>query len=131
MWLAITTSKSAALPTPSPPSLRAMENDPAGRLSHGGTMQIRLTVTEGQHQGRLFTFSGHDTFLVGRSKHAHFRLPHKDRFFSRIHFLMEMNPPRCRLVDMGSRNGTFVNGKKVAAADLRDGDIISAGHTVM
>jgi serine/threonine-protein kinase len=94
-------------------------------------MQICLTVIEGPHQGQVFTFGGHDTFLVGRSKHAHFRLPHKDKYFSRIHFLMEVNPPRCRVVDMGSRNGTYVNGQKVSAIDLKDGDLITAGHTVL
>src|SRR5713101_1629426 len=41
-------------------------------------IRIRLTVTEGPHQGRQFSFEGHDTLLVGRSKRAHFRLPHKD-----------------------------------------------------
>jgi serine/threonine-protein kinase len=30
---------------------------------------------------------------------------------------------------MGSRNGTFVNGKKVEVVDLDDGDEIRAGHT--
>jgi serine/threonine protein kinase len=93
-------------------------------------MQICLTVTEGPHQGQVFSFAGHDTFLVGRSKHAHFRLPLKDKYFSRIHFLVEVNPPSCRVVDMGSRNGTYVNAKKVAAMDLKDGDLITAGHTV-
>jgi serine/threonine-protein kinase len=94
-------------------------------------MQICLTVIEGPHQGQVFTFGGHDTFLVGRSKQAHFRLPHKDKYFSRIHFLLEVNPPRCRVVDMGSRNGTYVNGQKISATDLKDGDLITAGHTVL
>jgi serine/threonine-protein kinase len=62
---------------------------------------------------------------------VHLRLPHKDKYFSRIHFLMEVNPPHCRVVDMGSRNGTFVNGQKVTALDLKDGDLITAGHTVL
>lgn len=94
-------------------------------------MQICLTVIEGPHQGQVFTFAGHDTFLVGRSSKAHFRLPHKDKYFSRVHFLMEVNPPRCRLVDVGSRNGTFVNGQKVSTQDLKDGDLITAGHSVL
>lgn len=91
-------------------------------------MQIRLTVTAGPDSGRVFTFTNHDTFLVGRSKHAHFQLPPSDRYCSRIHFMIEVNPPHCRLVDMGSNNGTFVNGKKVPKADLADGDEIRAGH---
>ncbi len=94
-------------------------------------MRITLTVTEGPHQGQVFVFDGHDTFLVGRSKRAHFRLPSKDRYFSRIHFLVELNPPHCRLMDMSSSNGTYVNGQRVERSDLRDGDTIRAGQTVL
>jgi len=94
-------------------------------------MRITLTVTEGPHKGQAFVFDAHDTFLVGRSKRAHFRLPSKDRYFSRIHFLIEVNPPHCRLMDMSSSNGTYVNGRRVERGDLRDGDLIKAGHTVL
>src|ERR1041385_6656349 len=94
-------------------------------------MHITLTVTEGPHQGRVFTFDQHDTFLVGRSKKAHFHLPRVDRYFSRLHFLVEVNPPQCRLQDLHSRHGTYVNGQKVTAADLKDGDLIKGGHTVI
>src|SRR5690348_12578365 len=94
-------------------------------------MRITLTVTAGPHEGREFSFAGHDTFIVGRSKRAHFRLAKKDRYFSRFHFLVEVNPPRCRLLDMGSRNGTRVNGTKVNSADLNDGDEVRAGKTTL
>ncbi len=52
----------------------------------------------------------------------HFALPERDPYFSRVHFLVEVNPPLCRLVDMSRRNGTFVNGQRVQTADLRYGD---------
>ena len=94
-------------------------------------LRIQLSVTSGPHQGRIFTLAGHDTFIVGRSKRAHFRLAAKDKYFSRFHFVVEVNPPQCRLLDMNSRNGTFVNGKRVTAADLNDGDEIKAGHTTL
>ena len=94
-------------------------------------MRIVLTVIDGPHKGVEFTFDRHDTFLVGRSKHAHFQLPAKDKYFSRIHFMMEVNPPQCRLIDMGSHNGTYVNGARILSADLKDGDQIRAGHTVL
>ena len=92
-------------------------------------MRITLTVTAGPHEGRVFEFSGHDTFLVGRSRHAHMQLSPKDRFCSRMHFMVEVNPPYCRLLDMGSNNGTFVNGQKVAMVELRDGDEVRAGRS--
>lgn len=94
-------------------------------------MRIILTVIAGPHKGLEFAFDRHDTFLVGRSRHAHFQLPAKDRYFSRMHFMMELNPPQCRLIDMGSHNGTFVNGVQVLTADLKDGDQIRAGHTIL
>jgi hypothetical protein len=94
-------------------------------------MRINLTVQEGPHESRVFSFEEHDNFLVGRSDRAHFRLPHKDKSLSRIHFMVEVNPPQCRLTDMGSTNGTKVNGRKVATADLRDGDLIAVGKTVL
>jgi serine/threonine-protein kinase len=94
-------------------------------------MQITLRVTAGPHKGESFTFIGHSAFIVGRSKRAHFRLPLKDRYFSRIHFIVEVNPPQCRIMDTGSRNGTFVNGDRITTADLEDGDKIKAGRTIL
>jgi serine/threonine-protein kinase len=94
-------------------------------------MIVTLTVTEGPHSGQVFAFREHDTFIVERSQDAHFRLPMKDKTFSRFHFMIEVNPPFCRLIDMASRNGTRVNGRKVSVIDLRDGDTIRGGQTVL
>jgi eukaryotic-like serine/threonine-protein kinase len=90
---------------------------------------LTLEVTDGPHKGRVFSFHEHDSFIVGRSPQAHFQLAKADSHFSRIHFLIEFNPPHCRLMDMQSMNGTLVNGKKVARADLSDGDVIQGGTT--
>ncbi len=95
-------------------------------------LTVILEVTDGPHQGKRFEFSNHDSFIVGRGKAAHFRLPKQDPYFSRLHFLVEVNPPECRLVDLVSRNGTRVNGRRLGvdeAVDLKSGDIIRAGHT--
>ena len=94
-------------------------------------MIVTLTVTEGPHRGQAYEFREHDTFIVGRSKDAHFRLPFKDKTLSRFHFMVEVNPPSCRLMDMASRNGTLVNGLKVSVVDLRDGDTIEGGRSVL
>ena len=94
-------------------------------------MRITLTVTDGPHKGREFSFEEHQNFIVGRSKKAQFRLPKDDAYFSRNHFLVEVNPPLCRLLDMGSRNGTYVNSLKVTSAELKDGDVIRGGQTVL
>ncbi len=93
-------------------------------------MNVTLTVIAGPHTGREFTFDRHDTFLVGRARDAHFQLTYDDPYFSRRHFLVEVNPPRVRVFDLNSRNGISVNGAKVRTADLNDGDELKAGHTV-
>jgi len=95
------------------------------------TMQLVLDVIDGPHRGQKFTLEGHDNFIVGRAKCAHFRLPKRDPYFSRIHFMIEANPPQCRLVDSGSTNGTYVNGRRVESADLAHGDLIRGGDTVL
>jgi serine/threonine-protein kinase len=114
---------------PESPDERLGEVAPAGPAA--GTMRVTLTVAAGPHKDRTFSFAGHDTFLVGRSVKAHFQLASKDRYFSRLHFLVEVNPPRCALLDLGSRNGTHVNGRKVARCLLAHGDEIRAGHTTL
>ncbi len=93
-------------------------------------MKLQLTIIAGPHQGREFEFDGRDTFLVGRTKDAHFQLSYDDPYFSRRHFLVEVNPPRCRLIDLNSRNGVLLNGARVQTAEVADGDEIAAGHTV-
>jgi len=94
-------------------------------------MRINLTVKAGPHEGKVFEFGERANFIVGRSERANFRLAVKDNSISRIHFMIEMNPPQCRLTDMESTNGTKVNGQKVAVADLKDGDLITAGKTTL
>lgn len=93
-------------------------------------MQVTLRVLSGPHAGRSFIFDQHDTFLIGRSDTAHLCLP-DDRYFSRNHCILEIAPPRCFLRDLGSTNGTYVNGLKVQEAYLRNGDRIQGGQTVL
>lgn len=93
-------------------------------------MQVNLKVVAGPYKGRIFSFTQHDSFLIGRSRDAHLYLP-DDRYFSRNHCLLEINPPRSFLRDLNSTNGTFVNGCRVAHAFLNDGDRIQGGETIL
>jgi eukaryotic-like serine/threonine-protein kinase len=89
-------------------------------------MKVELEVTAGPHAGTVYHFDRHDMFVVGRSSGAQFAVP-DDGFLSRHHFLIEFNPPACLLRDLGSTNGTKVNGLRVETVRLRNGDQIAAG----
>lgn len=89
-------------------------------------MKVDLEVTAGPHTGQIYHFDNHSTFVVGRSSGAQFSVP-DDGFLSRHHFLIEFNPPACCLRDLGSTNGTKVNGLRVETVRLRNGDQITAG----
>lgn len=93
-------------------------------------MQVNLKITAGPYKGRIFSFTQHDTFLIGRSPEAHLCLP-DDRYFSRNHCLLEMNPPHSHLRDLRSTNGTFLNGQRVQNAFLNNGDRIQCGETIL
>ena len=93
-------------------------------------MQVNLKVTAGPYKGRIFSFAQHDSFLIGRNPEAHLCLP-DDRYFSRNHCLLEMNPPHSFLRDLNSTNGTFVNGQRVKTAYLNNGDRIQCGETIL
>ena len=84
-------------------------------------MHVTLVVLEGPLKGRTFEFERHDTFIVGRSRFVHCPMP-EDMALSRDHFMIEINPPQCELRDLGSTNGTKVNGQRVVRGALLPGD---------
>jgi len=110
--------------------------------------KVRIAVTGGPIKGSEFVYDEHDTLLFGRAPDCHARLSEEDRTASRHHFLIEVNPPDARIRDLGSLNGTYVNGVKYGGrepgetpeegarrdypqVDLRDGDEIRVGENVL
>ena len=108
---------------------------------------VSLLVTKGPAKGKVFPFMEHDTFLFGRMADCHARFP-DDTQVSRHHFILEVCPPQVSLRDLGSLNGTHVNGKKCGArkagespeegakreyptVDLKNGDTIEVGQTTI
>ncbi|WP_308014564.1 MULTISPECIES: FhaA domain-containing protein [unclassified Rhodococcus (in: high G+C Gram-positive bacteria)] len=65
--------------------------------------------------------------VVGRGQEAQFRLP--DTGVSRRHFEIRWDGRVAMLSDLGSTNGTTVNGAPVQDWQLADGDIVRAGHS--
>ncbi len=80
-------------------------------------MGIVLRVTAGLHSGEEFTIDRAETFTVGRSSRVHFPVVH-DQALSREHFQIENEPPVCHLIDLGSTNGTKVNGLRSGSGAL-------------
>jgi pSer/pThr/pTyr-binding forkhead associated (FHA) protein len=54
-----------------------------------------------------------------------------DTAASRNHALLECGPEGCVLVDLGSANGTRVNGNRVERVTLSPGDVITAGGSTL
>lgn len=97
-------------------------------------MRLILSIEEGPGGKEQFVFDGHDTFIVGRSKkNTHSRL-RGDPYISRHHFILELCPPSCYLKDLGSTNGTVVNGARLGSGELIElfhGDEIRVGKTLL
>jgi serine/threonine-protein kinase len=93
------------------------------------TTFLTLDAVAGPHVGQSFYLAGHSTCLVGRGPAGVHLALERDQGLSRVHFLVEYNPPRARLADLRSKNGTFLNGRRIDQDDLRDGDEILAGQT--
>jgi pSer/pThr/pTyr-binding forkhead associated (FHA) protein len=108
---------------------------------------IQLRITEGTAKGKVFDFAAHDTFFLGRHPDCHVCLP-EDTFVSRHHFILEACPPQACVRDLGSRNGTYVNGRKIGGRkegespeegarraypeiNLKHGDRIQVGDTAL
>jgi hypothetical protein len=91
-------------------------------------MALVIRVTSGPHSGQEYLIDRRQTFMVGRSSRVHFPMT-GDLLLSREHFRIENQPPLCHLMDLGSTNGTKVNGLRVERILLREGDVITAGDS--
>jgi len=65
--------------------------------------------------------------VVGRGQDADFRLP--DTGVSRRHLEITWDGQSATLADLGSTNGTTVNGTPVQTWQLADGDVVRIGHS--
>lgn len=87
-----------------------------------------LVVVEGEDKGRELPFHG-DSIVIGRGKASEVVL--SDISISREHFKLVRQGSRYLLIDLGSGNGTLVNGQKVSRQPVKSGDLIEAGSTVL
>lgn len=88
-------------------------------------LQAELKILGGKHQGKAIPLST-KKFLVGREQDCHLR-PNSD-LVSRHHCVFTIDDYAVRLRDLGSTNGTRVNGKPLhGEATLKSGDQIGIG----
>jgi signal transduction histidine kinase len=87
-----------------------------------------LIVTKGADEGKQFDLAG-DHVGVGRDAANPVRL--HDTEVSRRHAEFVKTPEGYRLLDVGSANGSFVNGQSVRDVLLQSGDQIVIGQSVL
>src|SRR6185436_9233316 len=88
-------------------------------------LQAELKILGGKHQGKSIPLST-KKFLVGREQDCHLR-PNSD-LVSRHHCVFSIDDYAVRLRDLGSTNGTRVNGKPLhGEVILKAGDQIGIG----
>jgi signal transduction histidine kinase/pSer/pThr/pTyr-binding forkhead associated (FHA) protein len=88
-----------------------------------------LTVIQGPDKGRRFELPDDEPQQIGRSSEA---LPLYDQTISRRHAELTPDNGRWYIRDLGSSNGTYVNGVRVTQARmLQPGDQIRAGTSLV
>ena len=88
---------------------------------------VSLFVSEGPLKGTSFRIHKAQ-MLIGRSDAD---IVVKDPKASRTHCALEVHGPTALLVDLGSANGTFVDGKKVASHELQHMEDFRVGETTL
>lgn len=92
-------------------------------------MRLVLKIRAGSDAGsELFVDPG-ARVRVGRRSPSEYTFP-DDQGISRQHFAIECGRETCRIQDLNSSNGTWVNRQRVSEAELKEGDEIAAGDMV-
>lgn len=88
-------------------------------------MVVKLIVSSGKSAGRAISVK-RDRLLIGRADECDVRPLSED--VSRRHCEVLVGPADVWVNDLGSRNGTFVNGRRISEKTrVSDGDMIRVG----
>ena len=123
---------SAAHPALPPlPPIRGRVATDTGRQSpsvsgRAGSRVQHVLVVDGPGTRHVLS-SGRN--VIGRGTEADIRLP--DTGVSRRHVDVVLDSGTAIAEDLGSTNGTLVNGRRVSRQALVDGDVIRIGHSVL
>jgi pSer/pThr/pTyr-binding forkhead associated (FHA) protein len=96
------------------------------RAQHG--MRPRLRVLAGPGRREASTVELNKAVVVGRDADTDVPLD-GDEFASARHARIEPRSDGIWVEDLGSTNGTFVNGKRITAERLTTGDVVRIGQT--
>jgi predicted component of type VI protein secretion system len=89
-------------------------------------MDARLKILTGPLSGQTISIPV-GKLLIGREDDCHLRSTNE--FVSRHHCVLLLDEYTLRIRDLGSQNGTFVNGRRIVRGELilLDGDAVSVG----
>jgi hypothetical protein len=91
-------------------------------------MGFIVEIVTGPAAGRKFDVPEGATVSVGRTEKSRFVIADDTRL-SGAHFSIECRGGKCKLRDLSSTNGTFVNGAKIAEAEIGLAEVIAAGSS--
>ena len=92
-------------------------------MMHPPTIAVQLVHIQGPLKGEIQEFC-ESVIRIGRHPSCHVQFPKDMAIISRKHAEIRRDGNRFRLID-ASTNGTFVNGKSVDQAFLKDGDVLT------
>ncbi len=104
----------------------------ADRLANppaGGPTRLALRFISGKYQGGEYPLEEGRQIVIGRSSDLDMVLV--EEMVSRRHAQISMNGGVISIEDLGSTNGTFVNGEKIQRATLREGDRVLVGTSIL
>jgi FHA domain len=92
-------------------------------------MDARLRILSGPHSGEIIQIR-RGKLLIGREEDCQLR-PDSE-FVSRHHCVLLLDDYTLRIRDLGSKNGTFVNGRRIGTSEtiLLHDDMISIGEMI-
>ncbi|MCS7172286.1 MAG: FHA domain-containing protein [Armatimonadetes bacterium] len=112
-------------------AVRVMQEELRRASGEASVPPAILTVEEAEGRvrpGQVFVVSGEA--VIGRSPGAQVVLA--DEFASHRHAQLVVRGGRYWIEDLGSRNGTYLNGQRIEApAPLADGDLVRIGSTTL
>ena len=91
-------------------------------------MPVFLEVRSGPQTGSRIRLNPGQPVRIGRTTRADFAFS-DDSHMSGLHFSAEAVENGCRFTDLNSSNGSWLNGQRISAAILANGDTVIAGET--